>query len=160
MKRLMWRKGTGTMLFLAATTMATRAQAGECGGWDSPFGTPAGVTDTAAAAASWDPDGDGPQPTLLYVGGEFSAAGGTPAQGIAAWDGEKWGAVGGAVSFDSGPAQVFALRAWAAEGPGPSGGLLIAGGDFIEVGNVPALGMAGMGRCCVVRPRRRSAKLP
>ncbi|MFG0285701.1 MAG: GC-type dockerin domain-anchored protein [Phycisphaerales bacterium JB039] len=31
----------------------------------------------------------------LYVGGQFDDAGGTPAPGLARWDGERWSAVGG-----------------------------------------------------------------
>src|SRR6266566_355291 len=35
----------------------------------------------------------------VYVGGSFDTAGGTPAVGIARWDGSNWSAVGGGVAY-------------------------------------------------------------
>ncbi|HYE61051.1 MAG TPA: hypothetical protein VD997_03565 [Phycisphaerales bacterium] len=42
-----------------------------------------------------DLDGAGPQPAMLFVGGEFRTAGGLPAQHVAAWDGASWHSFGG-----------------------------------------------------------------
>ena len=57
---------------------------------DNPSGVDAWVT----CATTWDPDGDGPLPPVLVVGGYFSMAGSTPANHIAAWDGASWSALG------------------------------------------------------------------
>ncbi len=46
------------------------------------------------AMARWDPDGDGPQPELLVIGGAFRSIDGVPANSIAAWNGSTWQAIG------------------------------------------------------------------
>ncbi len=45
-----------------------------------------------AASTLWDPDGPGPLPGQLVLGGDFALAGDplAPANGIAAWDGAAW----------------------------------------------------------------------
>ncbi len=45
-------------------------------------------------AVEWDPDGGGPQPSRLVVGGVFRHAGSVFSPNVAAWDGERWQAVG------------------------------------------------------------------
>jgi hypothetical protein len=63
--------------------------------------------------------------THLYAGGEFTTAGGVPANNVAKWDGSAWSALGSGVNND-----VFALTA--------SGTDLYAGGWFTNAGGVPA----------------------
>ncbi len=46
------------------------------------------------AAVRWDPDGPGPLPEWLVVGGNFGSMDGTPARGVAAWDGQRWHPLG------------------------------------------------------------------
>jgi hypothetical protein len=46
-----------------------------------------GLNGTVYAITTWDPDGPGPQPKLLVVGGSFTVAGDVQAANIAAWDG-------------------------------------------------------------------------
>src|SRR5207249_1719644 len=40
----------------------------------------------------FDEDGDGPIRPLLWVSGSFTSAGGSPASGLARWDGSSWSA--------------------------------------------------------------------
>jgi len=76
-------------------------------------------------------DGSG---SALYVGGYFEKAGGIPAIGIARWDGARWSPLGdrqtGAAVRD-----LVVLD----DGTGPA---LFAGGGFMSIGGVPALGVA------------------
>ncbi len=75
----------------------------------------------------WD-NGLGP---ALYVGGSFTLAGGTLAQRVARWDGERWFAVGlglGATQFD-------VVNALVVHNDG-SGQTLFAGGAFLSSGAV------------------------
>ncbi len=68
------------------------------------------------ASTVWDPDGAGPQPPVLVVGGEV-AAGGMLATAIAAFDGTSWSPLGTPPM-----ANVTALTAW-------NGQLVAAGGS-------------------------------
>lgn len=71
----------------------------------------------------------------LYVGGEFTMAGGVVADSIAAWDGVQWSDVGGVFgSF----IEVFALEDFD-DGAGPQ---LYVGGSFYQFGPLIAGGMA------------------
>ncbi|MEM1182399.1 MAG: hypothetical protein AAGM22_28895 [Acidobacteriota bacterium] len=96
--------------------------------WDGVDAAPlmglsgAGVNGLAAALAVFD-DGNGP---ALYVGGDFTEAGGVPAQYLAKWDGTDWSAVG----VDSLDGPVDALEVFDA-GSGPE---LYIGGEFTQVG--------------------------
>lgn len=76
------------------------------------------------ALATFD-DGNGP---ALYVGGQFSMAGGAPASNIAKWDGSSWTAVGNGVNTT-----VSVLRAF----DDGSGAALYVGGSFTNVGGLP-----------------------
>ena len=69
-----------------------------------------GIDGKIAAATEWDPDGDGPQPPVLVVGGEFSLAGGKAASNIAIWDGVAWHALG-----DGRPERVLTLAVYRGE---------------------------------------------
>ena len=60
----------------------------------------------------------------LFVGGQFTSAGGVPASNIARWTGSAWGAVGSGVTGVN--SYVFTL--------GEFGGALIAGGRFDTAG--------------------------
>ena len=84
-----------------------------------------GLNGTVYAAATWDPDGAGPLPPLLVLGGFFTAAGLTPANNVAAWDGVSWHALGAGTND-----YVFALAVY--------NGQLIAGGSFTAAGSTAA----------------------
>ena len=62
--------------------------------WWSSLSDIPGVHGYVNACIEWDPDGPGPLPSLLVVGGQFDAAGHVAADGIAAWDGSEWRAMG------------------------------------------------------------------
>ncbi|MBL8863365.1 MAG: hypothetical protein JNK02_15325 [Planctomycetes bacterium] len=81
------------------------------------------------ALAVWN-DGTG---LALYAGGNFTHAGGSPAVGIARWNGVSWSALGGGLN---GP-----VRALATYDDG-SGTGLFAGGQFGLAGGAPAARIA------------------
>jgi hypothetical protein len=76
----------------------------------------------------------------LYAGGEFTAAGGVEANGIAKWDGAEWLPLGSGVGGHP-PSSSPTVRALSVydDGTGPA---LYAGGDFITAGGVGALNIA------------------
>jgi hypothetical protein len=81
-------------------------------------------------------DGNGPS---LYAAGHFQTAGGTAVKGLARWDGQAWSPVGGGVtgSCSSYPT-IYDLRVHD-DGTGPA---LYAAGNLLEMGGVPAHGVA------------------
>ncbi len=102
--------------------------------WDGntwqPLGT--GMNGDIGDLVAWDPDGVGPLQAQLVACGQFSIAGGTPANFIARWDGSTWR------SFASGMnANVHALVTWDPDGTGPLAAQLVAGGAFTTAGGVP-----------------------
>ncbi|HZM01242.1 MAG TPA: hypothetical protein VFD43_13425 [Planctomycetota bacterium] len=87
--------------------------------WLPTFGGLKGVDDTIYALAVHD-DGTAGGPAL-YLGGQFSLAGGLAASAIARWDGTAWSALGGGLD-----GTVLALASHD-DGSGPA---LYAGGEF------------------------------
>jgi hypothetical protein len=55
-----------------------------------PTGPVAGLDGIVYAMTNWDPDGAGPAPEWLVLGGVFSVAGERLASGIVGWDGSSW----------------------------------------------------------------------
>ena len=102
-----------------AATWTTAAASEECL-WLPGQGL-LGTNGTVYAALTWDPDGPGPQPELLVVGGAFGVAGDVFAANIAAWDGSTWQPLGAGTNN--------VVRALAVHN-----GELIAGGDFTTAG--------------------------
>src|ERR1051325_1299351 len=89
-----------------------------------------------------DPDGDGPLPAQLIIGGEFThvgadSTGEVGANHIARWDGAAWRSLG--VGTD-GP--VDALCTWAPDGNGAQAARLIAAGRFTHAGAAWSGGVA------------------
>ncbi|MBL8751952.1 MAG: exo-alpha-sialidase [Planctomycetes bacterium] len=72
------------VVFLAAVWLAPVAVAQCAPQWAPGFGCP-GVNSVVAALAHWDPDGTGPAPAVVAIGGGFQLAGTTPAPGVATW---------------------------------------------------------------------------
>jgi hypothetical protein len=92
--------------------------------WSSVGG---GMNDDVLALTIFD-DGKGGGPAL-YAAGEFTFAGGVPANHIAKWDGESWSPLGSGVNSD-----VLALTVLDdGSGAGPS---LYAGGNFTSAGGI------------------------
>ncbi len=73
---------------------------------------------------SWDPDGFGPQPAVLVVGGRFTRAGDATAFNVAYWDGLIWRPLGSGLT---GPVNALAVQ----------NGQLYAGGEFTGSGATP-----------------------
>jgi trimeric autotransporter adhesin len=118
------------------------------------------------AIASLDPDGPGPAPAELVVGGLFTSAGGSAAANVARWNGSAWSAMGSGrpgqvnalVVFDGGtspalhagglgtdPVARWSGAAWAVLGPGQQTGPVDAliGADPDGPGPVPTRLYAG-----------------
>jgi trimeric autotransporter adhesin len=99
--------------------------------WQPTFGQPhfgvAGphIYTGVYALAEFD-DGGGP---ALFVGGDFTSAGGTPAMNIARWDGTSWSALGSGMDGTVHSLAVFD------DGTGPA---LYAGGQFTVAGGQAA----------------------
>ncbi|MDX2146239.1 MAG: GC-type dockerin domain-anchored protein [Planctomycetota bacterium] len=92
-----------------------------------------GVNGTVVAVTTWDPDGDGPLPASLVVGGGFSAAGGAPATNVAILaPGGTWQPLGDGLTGPFGGVQ--ALESWDPDGDGPLNPVLLAGGRFDRSG--------------------------
>jgi trimeric autotransporter adhesin len=76
----------------------------------------------------------------LYAGGEFAAAGGVEANGIAKWDGAEWSPLGSGVAGPP-PDASPTVRALAVYADG-TGSALYAGGDFVTAGGADAKSIA------------------
>jgi len=86
-----------------------------------------GIDGTVRAMAVYD-DGSGP---ALYVGGEFTTAGGLTANNIAKWDGSEWSALAGASGTGTDD-YVWTITTFD-DGTGPA---LYIGGEFTTAGGV------------------------
>ena len=76
-------------LFIASCCFP-RSGAAQCDrDWLPGDGIP-GVNGAVVGAAEFDPDGSGPQPTKLFVVGDFTVAGNQFVSGGAAWNGTSW----------------------------------------------------------------------
>src|SRR5262245_60778941 len=76
-------------------------------GWaqcDHPWqtmGEVPGVFGYVTAMTEWDPDGPGPLPSVLVVGGAIQAAGSRLVNNIATWDGQTWSTLGAGLPSSS-----------------------------------------------------------
>lgn len=112
--------------------------------WSSVAGGITGSSIRVYAMTVFDVDGPGPMQPALFVGGQFTSAGGAPATGIARWDGGVWSDVGVGVS-QSGPtpAVVLSMSTFDRDQGGPELPTLIIGGFFDTAGAIPANFIAG-----------------
>ncbi|MCK5943676.1 MAG: delta-60 repeat domain-containing protein, partial [Planctomycetes bacterium] len=99
--------------------------------WRSAGGLP-GVLGDVLALAPWDPDGAGPAPEVLAVGGDFSIAGGALRRNLALWNPvtNAWSSLGGDAD---GPVTALTVL--------PDGSL-VAAGSFATIAGVPAARIA------------------
>lgn len=88
-----------TQLLLLVTTVFAGGDPGACRFDWLPTGGLPGLSAPAYASTVWDPDGGGPQEPLLVVGGSFNVAGDVKVDGVAAWDGRAWHALGRATGY-------------------------------------------------------------
>src|SRR5262249_1557806 len=79
-----------TIVLFCATAWRASAQ---CERW-LPSPGEAGTGAVAYSTITWDPDGAGPQQSLLIVAGGFTHAGNIFTNYIVAWDGATWQALG------------------------------------------------------------------
>jgi hypothetical protein len=103
---------------------------GQCTGqWLPGTGVP-GISGTVYASVMWDPDGAGPLPPVLVVGGSFTLADSTAVTNIAYWNGTSWQGLGaglGAANATQPVVQALAVY----------NGSLVAGGTFTSSGATP-----------------------
>ncbi|MEK6643183.1 MAG: hypothetical protein AABZ08_04685 [Planctomycetota bacterium] len=100
-----------------------------------------GLSTFPATLEVFDDDGRGPHPPCLYVGGDFSQAGGQAAAGMARWDGQSWYGMDG--GLQSGHYGIRAMKSFSSKGI-PS---LFFGGDFIFVDHQPTNYFAQLQGC-------------
>ncbi len=82
------------------------------------------------ALVSHDPDGPGALPPALYAGGDFAAAGGVSAPGLARWSGGLWHAVPGY--------QQGSIRSFRSFDDGTGRALYMAGEGIVAGGHAPS----------------------
>ncbi|MGD9689109.1 MAG: hypothetical protein AB7K52_00850 [Phycisphaerales bacterium] len=102
-----------------------------------PLGS--GLNGTVHTMTTFDPDGTGPLPLQLIVGGDFTTAGGVTANRIAAWNQSTstWSAMSSGMN-----GSVRAVFAWDPDGTGPGLPQLIAGGSFTTASGFPIANLA------------------
>lgn len=96
----------------------------------------AGASGIVRALAEFDPDGAGPRPPMLAVGGDFTMVDGITSNRVALWDGATWSALGTGMTGATNPVSVFALAPYDPDGPGPAAPELIAAGRFGSAGGL------------------------
>ncbi len=99
---------------------------GQCTPSWVPGAAVAGVDGVVNASTWWDPDGAGPTPTRLVIGGSFTMVGSMPVHNLAMWEpvSGAWSPVGGGL--------VGSVSALAVS----SGGALVVGGYFGWAGSL------------------------
>ncbi|MCU0862869.1 MAG: hypothetical protein MUC36_03665 [Planctomycetes bacterium] len=112
--------------FASTSLLFASLAIGQCTLQWSPGETPCGPDGDVLCACRWDPDGAGPQPAEVVVGGSFQAAGNAIAPNIARWDPQTgaWSTFGVGMN-----AEVRALAVL------PTGEL-VAAGSFTSAGGV------------------------
>lgn len=109
-------------------------RADNCDGrWLPGYGAP-GVNGSVNAMTLWDPDGAGPLPEMLVIGGQFTVVGKKLATNVAIWDGENWSPLGDGVRGASSTSGVNALAVF--------NGRLYVGGEFEQAGAISTRNIA------------------
>jgi hypothetical protein len=123
-------------LAAACTAIPILAHA-QCGGWSNEltFGTGYDLREVHAIG-TWDPDGPGPLPPRLVVGGQF-VTGSPVLNHIALWDGATWQPL--ASGMNGG---IRGLATWDPDASGPQIANLVAGGGFSTAGGLAAKNIA------------------
>ncbi|MCW5764481.1 MAG: hypothetical protein KIT68_00730 [Phycisphaeraceae bacterium] len=142
--------GAPARLFVAGNfTTAGGATATRIARWDGAnwsqvgigyFQGLAGGTRGALDLAVYDEDGPGPDRPVLYVGGDFTYAGGLqPARGVARWSGLAWNYIGPVSAPGVSGGYVTSLM--------PMNDALYIGGTFTSAGGQPAANIARYRTC-------------
>ncbi len=90
----------GALAVIAILALGSRVHAQCTDGWVPGAAYP-GLDGWAYESVNWDPDGDGPEPEMLVIWGEFDVIGGVAAHNVAAWDGNSWHALGAGFGWRS-----------------------------------------------------------
>jgi hypothetical protein len=120
-------------------THADGAPANSIAKWEGNTWSPVGdgmaaqYSPTVYALAEFDDDDAGPNLPALYAGGYFTTAGGITANNVAKWDGTAWSALESGTNRS-----VYALAVFDPDGSGPQPSVLVAGGAFWQVADLPA----------------------
>ena len=125
--------GSGPALYAGGFfTSAGGVSANRIAKWDgSSWSALAGGMNSTVFALTVFDDGSGGGPALI-AGGNFTSAGGVPANRIAKWDGSSWSALGSGIDDSS-------VRTLTVFDDGSGGGpALYAGGNFTGAGGGPA----------------------
>ncbi len=124
------------LLSLAGLAMSASHSSAQCP-WSSQFSSAAtGLNAPAYCLQVFDPDGPGPLPAELYIGGSFLTAGGVLAPRLAKWNGSVWTSLG-ILGTD-----VRALGLHDPDGAGPALPVLVAAGTFTSAGGTPVNNIA------------------
>lgn len=131
------RQAIATLLYLIAMIGSAAPGTAQCNPSYAGGLVRAGVDDEVLALTQWDPDGNGPQPLLLVVGGRFTTAGGVVARGVATYDTATatWGNLGDGFTATMGRAYVTSLRVGA-------NGELFAAGCFTHAAGLATTNIA------------------
>ncbi|QOJ00453.1 MAG: immunoglobulin domain-containing protein [Phycisphaeraceae bacterium] len=135
--------GTRVMGLAAAVTLAVSPQArAQCSGEFSGVGV-AGISGNGFGwVTGWDPDGAGPTPELMIVGGNFKLADNVLVSSLASWQPDPnlinpfglWAPFAGGVYLGTAPGRVQTMQ--------PVGTQLIVAGEFTRVGGLAPQGLA------------------
>lgn len=117
-----------SLLLLLSLGCCLRPLAAQCAPIWISGGPQPELSGDARCTTLWDPDGVGPLPLQLVVGGRSLIAGNDANQQVVVWDGSQWQGLGPGPGTGGSPL-VHKLVAW--------NGLLVAGGSFSN-GNLAA----------------------
>jgi hypothetical protein len=129
-------RSTLSPLVLVASALIGNASAQCANDWLPGDGWP-GVGGVVLAATTWDPDGPGPLPAQVVIGGQLPLAGSILVNRIVAWNPATgtWSALGSGIDSGQQNDRVLAMTSL------PNGDL-IAGGIFTQAGGVAANNIA------------------
>jgi hypothetical protein len=126
--------------------ISNRVAAWSGSAWDDrPFEP--GISGLVHEVAEWDFDGAGPLGPRVVAGGNFdrTVSDFEPRfSNIAFWDGNTWEPLGDGINETG---NVFALKPWDPDGPGPLRPLLVVGGNFSTAGGLPGAFISAAGVC-------------
>jgi len=127
---VLWNRNLAAGLASASALLGFSATSlGQCQ-WQA-LGSP-GTNNAVYSLMEWDPDGAGPLPPRLLVGGAFTMAGGNSSiRQIAAFDGTAWTGFGSGFFVPLSTAAIYAMAVL-------STGELVVGGDFQTANGVAA----------------------
>jgi hypothetical protein len=78
-----------TAAALLTATLAHGVACAQCRTWE-PMGRVPGLGQQVVSATDWDPDGNGPRPSMLVMVGQLTTTPERPVSGVAGWDGTQW----------------------------------------------------------------------